>query len=101
MRCVLCGGPVEGYGNNPAPLAEDGSACNGCNATKVIPARIAAMRQDQLIAAHEEEADKHGAEFYNLGWASGDDFIHSKTDKGRLYSEIDAKGKVTHEWQAA
>ena len=41
--CVLCGGFFYGYGNNPYPLAteEDDECCDMCNATKVIPARLA------------------------------------------------------------
>jgi hypothetical protein len=40
--CVLCGDEFVGWGNNPEPLAryEDGKACNICNDTKVIPARL-------------------------------------------------------------
>lgn len=53
----------------------------------------------KLYSAHCEEADHSNAEFYNLGWSQGDRFIHSKTDKGRLWSEIDEKGNITHEWQ--
>lgn len=57
-------------------------------------------RMSQLVDAHCEEADMKGAEFYNLGWAQGDYFIHSKTDQGRLYSELNLKtGEITHEWQ--
>lgn len=29
--CVLCGGVIEGYGNNPYPLAEEGRCCDLCN----------------------------------------------------------------------
>ncbi len=54
---------------------------------------------DILADAHFAFADGQGAEFYNMGWAMGDDFIHSKTSIGRLYSEIDEKGNITHEWQ--
>lgn len=45
-QCVLCGEPVEpwpgggGYGHNPDPLATEGRACDTCNETQVIPARI-------------------------------------------------------------
>ena len=56
--------------------------------------------QDVLLQEHLKEMTKKGAEDYNLGWASGDYFIHSKTSKGRLYSEINPKTKkVTHTWQ--
>ncbi len=57
------------------------------------------MTPDKLLEAHVAEAEAHNAEFYNCGWATGEDFIHSKTSEGRLYSEIDQSGKITHEWQ--
>ena len=40
--CVLCEKSFIGYGNNPAPLnTSDGAkCCDGCNVTKVIPARL-------------------------------------------------------------
>lgn len=57
--CVLCGAlcepwpdgdPPGGYGNNPAPLAEDTDehpqrCCDTCNITKVIPARLRSFRR--------------------------------------------------------
>lgn len=39
-RCVLCNDLIYGYGNNPAPVAKEGVCCDGCNATKVLPARL-------------------------------------------------------------
>ena len=40
--CSLCALPVEGYGNNPWPLAEPPRrCCDTCNDTLVIPARLA------------------------------------------------------------
>ena len=38
-KCCLCGGIIEGYGNNAAPL-KDGDCCDVCNATRVVPERI-------------------------------------------------------------
>ena len=39
-ECVLCGKEFEGWGNNPAPLKNDGECCKECNWKKVIPARL-------------------------------------------------------------
>ena len=45
-KCVICNQEFEEYGNNPAPIKTcGGSCCNACNATVVIPARIAALKQ--------------------------------------------------------
>ena len=43
-RCVLCKDTIYGFGNNPDPVAKAGVCCDACNATKVIPARIAQLR---------------------------------------------------------
>jgi len=47
MTCILCGATYEGMGHNPEPLAnyDDGRCCDVCNDTRVIPARIGAMRE--------------------------------------------------------
>jgi len=56
--------------------------------------------EDKLMNAHENAAARRNAEFLNYGWASGDDFIHSKTNRGKLYSEIDPETlRVTHSWE--
>lgn len=39
-KCVLCGAPLEGWGNNPWPLSDRGNCCDECNNEKVIPARL-------------------------------------------------------------
>lgn len=44
-RCAICGGPIEGYGNNADPLAK-GKCCDRCNA-KVISARIDRMMENR------------------------------------------------------
>ena len=47
--CCICGKNFEGWGNNPAPVKDEGVCCDDCNATRVIPARIA-----QLSRRNEE-----------------------------------------------
>jgi hypothetical protein len=34
--CVLCGDVVDGYGNNPYPLADGGKCCDSCNIDVVV-----------------------------------------------------------------
>ena len=43
--CVLCGEVINGYGNNPYPLAEEGECCDKCN-NEVIYARLEEMVND-------------------------------------------------------
>lgn len=38
-RCVLCGCELEGYGNNPYPLATEGRCCDSCD-MQVVAARM-------------------------------------------------------------
>jgi hypothetical protein len=38
--CVFCVKPFDGYGNNPSPVLNFGLACDKCNITRVIPARL-------------------------------------------------------------
>lgn len=47
--CVLCGKHIDGYGNNPAPLADEGKCCDECNSTKVIPARMKVLRDKKRV----------------------------------------------------
>lgn len=41
--CCICGEPIQGYGNNPAPVCDDGVCCDKCNIEKVIPARLSSI----------------------------------------------------------
>jgi len=55
---------------------------------------------DRLEVAHEQEAVRNRAEFYNFGWYTDDDSIMSKTDKGYLTSVLcRATGKFQHYWE--
>ena len=47
--CCICGKKFIGWGNNPWPVVKDENAtcCNDCNATFVIPVRIAQMEMSQ------------------------------------------------------
>lgn len=47
MKCCLCGKDIKDFGNNPWPLKknEDDRCCDDCNITKVIPARMANLKQ--------------------------------------------------------
>ena len=55
---------------------------------------------DPLTDEHINEAIEKGATaIYNLGWASGEDFIHSKTNIGKLFTQRNADGSFSHEWE--
>jgi hypothetical protein len=52
-----------------------------------------------MSQAHDAEAKRRGAEFYNYGWALGEDFVCSKTSKGKLETHWDAQAREwKHEW---
>ena len=55
--------------------------------------------EDKLLRAHEAEAEKYGAEFYNYGWGTDTNCIESKTERGILKSRIDPSTmEVSHCW---
>jgi len=42
--CCLCRQRFRGYGNNPWPVLQDGKACEECNVSIVLTARVQAAR---------------------------------------------------------
>ena len=41
MKCIICESDIDSeFGNNPSPVALEGSCCNACNELYVIPARV-------------------------------------------------------------
>jgi hypothetical protein len=53
-----------------------------------------------LLRSHEDEANKHGAEFRNYGQHTDKHLIQSKTNKARLCSWINpVTMEVTHKWE--
>jgi len=39
QKCVICGNPIRGFGNNASPIKE-GLCCNLCDVKVVLPERI-------------------------------------------------------------
>jgi len=57
-KCCLCGAELDGFGNNPWPLAaSDARCCDWCNDTVVIPERI------WILTKRHEEEQKNGQAF--------------------------------------
>lgn len=46
-KCCICGKKLEGYGNNPWPVKEDGRCCDDCNAFVVVPARMMKLFKEE------------------------------------------------------
>lgn len=57
--------------------------------------RESAKQQDRLVNEHMRAGSKkYGVkDWFNIGWAQGDTFVHSKTDKGRFFTEYNPKTK--------
>lgn len=56
---------------------------------------------DKLQIAHLDELNKSMCRIHNFGWATGDDFIHSKTSLGKLHSQVvkrNGQQVIVHEW---
>ena len=47
-KCCICGRRINGYGNNPAPVKDEGVCCDRCNNTIVLAARIKALKDSKL-----------------------------------------------------
>jgi hypothetical protein len=52
LKCCICGKDIEikngwKHGNNAEPVVEGGRCCDDCNATAVIPARLAEFARRQ------------------------------------------------------
>lgn len=47
-ECCICGEPIKGYGNNPAPVKDAGVCCDKCNRDVVIPARLKNISKNKL-----------------------------------------------------
>ena len=60
--CCICGADYGRYGHNPDPVSSAGRCCDTCNATVVIPARLAMMgfgaEEDEIMAQMYEIEDK-------------------------------------------
>ena len=40
FTCCICGKKFNGFGNNPAPVKQDGECCDDCNNSYVLAARL-------------------------------------------------------------
>lgn len=47
QKCCICGKTFSGFGNNPAPVKDNGVCCYECNGNVVIPARIKATYSEK------------------------------------------------------
>ena len=48
--CCICGKQFEGWGNNPAPIKNEGECCDDCNMSVVLVARLRGL---QKVVAEE------------------------------------------------
>jgi hypothetical protein len=75
MNCSICKEPIEvtsygwAEGNNAEPI-NDGRCCDTCDMTKVLPARMEALRtssREELIHAEWSRYSPHDKFFLELG----------------------------------
>ena len=84
-KCVLCGKEIEGYGNNPAPLADEGKCCDSCNSKRVIPARFKAMKVNKMNENNESSTDLQECDQFEYD----DDYIIDYEDEPEKEMEYD------------
>lgn len=61
-HCCICGRKLTGYGNNPAPVFDNGRCCNECDDKVVIPVRL---HIDNLICNARHGKYKYAARNLN------------------------------------
>jgi len=49
-KCTICRIDIQGHGNNPSPVKEEGKCCDMCNSLIVLPHRLRAsgMTEDEV-----------------------------------------------------
>ena len=62
QKCVICGKPIVGYGNNALPVAE-GNCCDQCNQNVVIPARLKDLQNSKLNEDKKEDKEEQPEKF--------------------------------------
>lgn len=113
-KCCICGEPLNGHGNNPAPVKDEGKCCDKCNNEVVIPARLNTLKEaiddeptpEETLAAEEPapvetpvEAEVPAEE--NNGFDETDaklvDFLHAFLDAQNIeLEEGDDKEEIEH-----
>ena len=114
-------GPQPLFGSDVVPQWDDATLVHHAFQVAVMemqeelirsdPAKVRELKEreenaTEAWAAHDEEANRRGAEFYNFGWYAGYDndkshwfTITSKTSRGRFSTSRHAKtDKVRHAW---
>jgi len=46
--CCICGKQFKEWGNNPAPIKQEGECCDNCNWTYVVPARLMGYKPKEV-----------------------------------------------------
>lgn len=66
-KCCLCGKPIKGYGNNPAPLDETPGAkcCDACN-KDVIKARMSNLKMESVEEESSEDLTEELVDIENF-----------------------------------
>lgn len=58
MKCCICGKEIEGYGNNPSPVKDEGECCDSCNMRYVITARLGRLLFNERKEEKEESKNE-------------------------------------------
>lgn len=88
MKCIICGDEIEGHGNNPSPVTEEGRCCDRCNLYTVVPARIK--------RAYESE-EKAELRYRFLIWcdkANSDELEEAIHEKADMFEDIYQRGRI-------
>ena len=106
LTCVFCNQPLEAnardprwtLGNNPAPAADHGKACDRCNRTAVIPARL--THWDTFgVAEENSRANRRTAErssfLAEVVVTAAESGVHYWAELSEYDWDDDGKGEIT------
>jgi hypothetical protein len=91
-KCVLCGCELEGYGNNPYPLATEGRCCDSCD-MQVIAARIKQVREAKIDNLIKTISNKITKEIRDANAESGVEGVREVLAKYDLLDVLERKGE--------
>ena len=94
-KCCICGGPIEGHGNNPFPVKAEGDCCDKCNAEVVIPARIEKMKAAASEKVNEELTETESEDVKSTPEESEEESLEEKEVKELTEDE---KREIVLQW---
>ena len=91
-KCVLCGCELEGYGNNPYPLATEGRCCDSCD-MQVVAERMKRVKEAKVDNLIKTISNKIIKEIRDANVESGVEGVREVLAKYDLLDLLERKGE--------